>query len=67
MITINVNQKSHQIPKNTKLNELIAHLQIAPSGIAIAINSQVIPKKHWANYSLSQSEDVLIIKATQGG
>ncbi len=67
MITVNVNQNKHQIPENTRLNDLLSHLQISPFGIAIAINSQVIPKKEWSNYGLSESEDILIIKATQGG
>lgn len=67
MITINVNQITHQVAENTKLKVLLEHLQISLSGIAVAINSQVIPKKNWSDYTLSDSEDILIIKATQGG
>jgi len=36
-------------------------------GIAVAINTTVIPKSEWNNYTLSQNDQVLIITATQGG
>lgn len=44
--------------------------QIMPEkqkGIAIAVNKSVIPKINWQNHFLEQNDDVLIIKATQGG
>ena len=37
------------------------------SGIAVAINNTVIPKSNWNNHFLSQSDEILIISATQGG
>lgn len=37
------------------------------TGIAVAINSNVIPKSNWNNHLLSETDDILIISATQGG
>lgn len=37
------------------------------NGVAIAINAQVIAKKNWESHLLKPNDDVLIIKATQGG
>ncbi|WP_339918981.1 sulfur carrier protein ThiS [uncultured Flavobacterium sp.] len=37
------------------------------SGIAIAINNTVIPKSNWNDHPISQSDEILIISATQGG
>ena len=37
------------------------------NGIAVAINGNVIPKSNWNSYLLSESDDILIISATQGG
>jgi sulfur carrier protein len=37
------------------------------SGVAIAVNSVVIQKTSWQNHLLKEEDDVLIIKATQGG
>jgi sulfur carrier protein len=36
-------------------------------GIAIAISNKVIPKVEWDKTAISENDDVLIIKATQGG
>jgi len=37
------------------------------NGIAFAINNSVIPKTEWATTTLSETDDILIITATQGG
>ena len=37
------------------------------NGIAFAINNSVIPKIDWATTILSETDDILIITATQGG
>jgi sulfur carrier protein len=37
------------------------------NGIAVAINNNVIPKSNWNNQLVSESDDILIISATQGG
>ena len=37
------------------------------SGIAVAVNETVIPKKDWPNQILQPQDKILVIKATQGG
>nr|WP_294936899.1 sulfur carrier protein ThiS [uncultured Flavobacterium sp.] len=37
------------------------------NGIALAINNTVIPKSNWVTTFLSESDEILIITATQGG
>jgi sulfur carrier protein len=46
------------------LDEVIPEKQ---KGIAVALNSSVIPKINWPIQFLKQNDEVLIIKATQGG
>lgn len=46
------------------LDEVIPEKQ---KGIAVALNNSVIPKINWQNQFLKQNDEVLIIKATQGG
>ena len=36
-------------------------------GIAVAVNGEVIPKINWATHLLHSNDEVLLIKATQGG
>lgn len=67
MITVQVNQKEHQItPKATVFN-LIDKLKIQTNGIAIAVNNQVVKKTDWSLQQLQQNDVVLIIRSTQGG
>jgi sulfur carrier protein len=46
------------------LDEVVPEKQ---KGIAIAVNAQVIPRMDWSQHILKDDDDVLIIKATQGG
>jgi len=46
------------------LDELIPDKQ---KGIALAVNSSIVPKTNWKTYLLKEKDDVLIIRATQGG
>jgi len=46
------------------LDEVIPEKQ---KGIAVAVNSSVIPKTNWEHHFLAHCDEVLIIKATQGG
>ncbi|MBA3902046.1 MAG: sulfur carrier protein ThiS [Bacteroidetes bacterium] len=38
-----------------------------PKGIAVALNNKVIPRLKWDEQLVQQSDNILIIKATQGG
>lgn len=37
------------------------------AGVAVAVNQQVIPKSDWINTELKENDQVIIIRATQGG
>lgn len=37
------------------------------NGIAVAINNTVVPKSNWDNHLLKETDEILIISATQGG
>ncbi len=37
------------------------------NGIALAINNTVIPKSNWNSHPIQETDDILIISATQGG
>lgn len=36
-------------------------------GLAVAVNQKVVPKSQWANFKLSDKDQILLITATQGG
>jgi sulfur carrier protein len=37
------------------------------NGIAVAINNTVVPKLNWNEYLVQETDEILIISATQGG
>ena len=49
--------------------QALLHLEIPnkQNGIAVAINNIVIPKTNWDSHYLNETDDILIISATQGG
>jgi len=65
---ITFNNQISQIEVNTSiqiaLNNWIGDKQ---KGIAIAVNETVVPKTQWDSYELQHNDNVLVIKATQGG
>ncbi|WP_295178483.1 sulfur carrier protein ThiS [uncultured Christiangramia sp.] len=67
MITVNVNNQNHSFKEPVKLDELLEQLNIQPSGIAIAINNEIISKPQWEHTLLEEGNNVLVIRATQGG
>ncbi len=67
MITVKVNQKEHQISENLSVQKLVETLKIQTTGIAIAINYNVVKKTDWDTKHVIDNDDILIIKSTQGG
>ena len=37
------------------------------NGIAVAINNTVVPKSNWNHHFVRETDEILIISATQGG
>lgn len=37
------------------------------TGVAVAVNSDVIPRGKWETHELRENDKIMIIKATQGG
>ena len=67
LLIINHQSKKFGIPIQT-LEELVdLELRGKTSGVAVALNNQVVPKQAWADTPLAEHDSILIITATQGG
>jgi sulfur carrier protein len=66
-ITINDQKKAFSSTAITVQQLLDMEIPEKQKGIAIAINNKVIPKTEWHKQTISANDNVLIIKATQGG
>ena len=52
----------------TSVAQLLEHMKLLPQqGIAIAVNELVVPKNKINEHTLYDMDNVLIIKAAQGG
>lgn len=67
MIDILVNDQSHSLENSMDLKSFLEQINVSEKGIAIALNQSIIQKKEWQNTHLKNDDQVLIIKATQGG
>jgi len=65
---ITVNQQNYQVADVCTMQHLITDVLNTPSnGIAVAVNQSIISKTAWPNHLLLPGDQIIIIKATQGG
>jgi len=67
-MTVFVNRLAVELSEHDNILSLLEKLEIVSTkGIAVAINEQIIRKDCWPSFQFSENDQVLIIKATQGG
>ncbi|MHB1179522.1 MAG: sulfur carrier protein ThiS [Daejeonella sp.] len=65
---ITINQQNYSVADNCSLQQMLtAVLQQPAKGIAIAVNQEIIANCNWETHSLKTGDNIIIIKATQGG
>ena len=66
-LTITVNGEARDIPPGATLDQIVRLLTDAPSGIAAAVNGEVVPRRAWEGTPLADRDQVEIVTAVQGG
>ncbi|MDQ8184766.1 sulfur carrier protein ThiS [Pelagicoccus sp. SDUM812002] len=67
-MTITVNGTPRESTEGIALAALLAELELAATtGVAVAVNQEVVPATQWQQVVLSEGDQVLVIQATQGG
>ncbi|MBQ3689511.1 MAG: sulfur carrier protein ThiS [Bacteroidales bacterium] len=61
-----INSKEQEISCKT-VADLAQELGLPNSGVALAVNSEMIPRDNWQGKQLNENDDILIIKAASGG
>jgi sulfur carrier protein len=66
---LKINNQSKQFATDSLSVQALLDLEIPikQNGIAIAINNSVIPKSNWNFHYIQETDEILIISATQGG
>lgn len=64
-----INNQTKQFATDSLTVQALLDLEIPikQNGIAVAINNTVIPKSDWNSHPIKETDDILIISATQGG
>ena len=66
---IRVNGEEKTVRPNLNVHDLLIALELNPmqSGIAVAVDREVIPKTVWQSTELRENSEVEVIRAVQGG
>ena len=65
---ITVNQQAYQVTDVCSVQQMLTVvLNQLPKGLAVAINQTIVPKADWVNHLLNPGDQIILIKATQGG
>jgi sulfur carrier protein len=65
--TISLNGEPREIPPGTSVAELIAMVTGRASGVATAVNGEVVSRGSWAATQLTEGDRVEVVTAVQGG
>jgi len=65
---VSVNNELIDVNDGASVVELVQSQDSIPdTGIAVAVNSEVVPQSLWESKILNSNDNILIIQATQGG
>lgn len=64
---ITINSKPFTLPEGTTLTEALKAAEIAPTGIATAVNGHVVKRDERDARTLAEGDSVVVIKAFYGG
>jgi sulfur carrier protein len=67
VITVRLNGTDHSLPADATLADAVALLTDRPSGIAVALDAEVMPRSAWADTPLRAGARVEVLTAVQGG
>jgi sulfur carrier protein len=66
-MTVIVNGERRESASTMSLADAVALLTTAPTGVAAAVNGDVIRRSDWPRTQLSDGDEVEVVTATQGG
>ncbi len=67
MIELSVNGAARRLEEPATIEVLVEELGCGRRGVAVAVNSSVVPRSHWAETRLAEGDAVEVLQAVQGG
>jgi sulfur carrier protein len=62
-----INGEPHRVPAPISLAQAVALLTSAQTGVAAAVNGDVVRRAAWNSTSLTDGDEVEVVTAVQGG
>jgi sulfur carrier protein len=66
-MTVVVNGEPHVAAGPMSLADAVALLTAAPTGVAAAVNGEVVRRTAWASTQLADGDQIEVVTAVQGG
>jgi len=66
-VQVKLNGEPRELPDGSTIAQAVAALTAAPSGVAAAVNGDVVPRGSWAATPLRDGDQVEVVTAVQGG
>jgi sulfur carrier protein len=66
-MTVQVNGRAVELPDGSPLAAVVERVTSAPSGVAVAVNDEVVPRASWADTPIADGDRIEIVTAKQGG
>ncbi|HEX4814930.1 MAG TPA: sulfur carrier protein ThiS [Nonomuraea sp.] len=62
-----INGAAHEVADGTTVGQAVRALTAATTGVAVAVNDEVVTRSAWETTTLSDSDRVEVLTAVQGG
>jgi sulfur carrier protein len=66
-LPVTLNGEPRDLPEGSTVAQAVAELTTAPSGVAAAVNGEVVPRGSWTATQLRRGDQVEVVTAVQGG
>jgi len=66
-VQVKLNGEPRELPDGATVAEAVAALTAAASGVAAAVNGDVVPRGTWTATPLRDGDQVEVVTAVQGG
>jgi sulfur carrier protein len=64
---LTVNGEPREAPAGATVGQVVATVTGQASGVAAAVNGEVVPRRAWPGTKLSDGDQVEVVTAVQGG
>lgn len=64
---VTVNGEPRELPEGTSVAAVVASVTTAPTGVAAALNDEVVTRSSWETTTLRDDDRIEVLTAVQGG